>query len=170
MFRDTSESTFSCGTFSDTSELQARPLCPELLRRPGSGIIVFLGTWAGLEPHQGCGLHRLCPYPDPGSAVGSEQTPSTGYPPQRLPVRRGALWALGVTHSPCLLPGYHQVWGVIPGVGLLVFCGKAKALREDLSLQGQEASNALAKKLPGTLRGRGVWGTDQCSPGATHRE
>ena len=108
-------------------------MCPELLRRPGGGKIVFLGTWAEPEPHQGCRLHRLCPYPDPRLAVGSKQTLSTGYPPQRLRVRRGALWALGVTHSPCLLPGYHQVWGVIPGVGLLVFCGKAKALREDLS-------------------------------------
>ena len=38
--------------------------------------------------------------------------------------------------------------GGILRVGLLVFHGKAKALREHLSLQGQEASNAPAKKLP----------------------
>lgn len=46
--------------------------------------------------------------------------------------------------------------GEILRVGLLVFHGKAKALREHLSLQGQEASNAPAKKLPGTVEGRGV--------------
>lgn len=55
-------------------------------------------------------------------------------------------------------------------MGLLVFHGKAKALREHLSLQGQEASNAPAKKLPGTVEGEGVWGTGQRSAGATHRE
>lgn len=46
-----------------------------------------------------------------------------------------------------------NVCGVIPRVGLLVFCGEAKALREDLSLQGQETSNAPVKKLPGSNRG-----------------